>query len=240
LIMKLNYLKQKNKSVSTFLLSLSVLLCVLILIAMGGFLVTVARAKIMVSQAIERNEPNTEKTEEYLAASREVVDELKDKNLFAPPPPKKNPVTQVSGTMGDEVRINGRWYKVGEKVGDATIVSIEPTKVTVEWDGREQVFDPIDSASSPNSPQQVVTSDGEREGGRRRGGFRGGRRGDRGDRGDRGEGRRREGGRGSRSWGMFGNMSDEEREQMRERMSNMSREERREYFRRMREQRGAE
>jgi hypothetical protein len=39
-------------------------------------------------------------------------------------------------------------YKVGAKVGDATIVSIESTQVTIEWDGKKKIFSPMDAKSS--------------------------------------------------------------------------------------------
>ena len=63
-------------------------------------------------------------------------------------------------------------YKAGDKVADATIVAVAPTAVTVEWDGKTKVFNPIDGGASSgpsrssrprsfssgtNGPQMVVT-----------------------------------------------------------------------------------
>jgi len=53
------------------------------------------------------------------------------------------------------VLINGKWYKVGDKIGDAKIVAIEPTQVKIEWEGKEKVFAPI-SAVSAAAPKKVV------------------------------------------------------------------------------------
>jgi hypothetical protein len=93
--------------------------------------------------------------EKYFVESKAIADELKKKNLFVPPKPKKHPVSQVAGILGDEVLINGKWYKVGDKVGDAKIVAIEPTLVKIEWEGKEKVFAPISAASAPQ-PKKVV------------------------------------------------------------------------------------
>jgi hypothetical protein len=75
--------------------------------------------------------------------------------LFAPPLPKKHPVSQVSGILGNEVLINSKWYKVGDKIGDAKIVAIESTLVKIEWEGKEKVFAPISAKSAP-APKKVV------------------------------------------------------------------------------------
>ncbi len=56
----------------------------------------------------------------------------------------------MSGILGDEVLINGKWYKAGDKVGDAKIVAIEAAQVRIEWEGKEKIFAPISAASAPN------------------------------------------------------------------------------------------
>ena len=50
------------------------------------------------------------------------------------------------GILGREALIGDKWYKVGDSVGDAKIVAIEPTKVKVVWDGQEKEFSPIGSS----------------------------------------------------------------------------------------------
>jgi hypothetical protein len=77
---------------------------------------------------------------------------LKKNNLFSPPPPWENPVKAVLGILDDEAYINGKWYKVGAKIGDAKIVAIDAASVTTEWEGKKKVFYPVDaeSSSSPN------------------------------------------------------------------------------------------
>jgi hypothetical protein len=77
-----------------------------------------------------------------------LADELKKNNLFAPPPPKQHPVKEVVGIFGNEVIIRDKLYKVGDKVGDAKIVAIEPTQVTIEWDGKKKFFAPLEAKGS--------------------------------------------------------------------------------------------
>jgi len=146
--MKLNYLKEKKESVSIVLLWFSVVLGVLILVKVAGFFVASANAKTLVEKAFVQSKPDANDMEKYFAKSKAIADELKKKNLFAPPTPKKHPVSQVLGILGSEALINGKWYKVGDKVGDARVVAIEPALVRIEWDGREKVFAPMQAGSS--------------------------------------------------------------------------------------------
>jgi hypothetical protein len=114
-----------------------------------------ARVESIVKQAVTQSnsEPNVEKI--LIAKSNPLVDELKNNNLFSLPPPRENPAKAVLGIFGDEAYINGKWYKVGAKVGDVKIVAIDATSVTTEWDGKKEVFHPIDAggSSAPSSPR---------------------------------------------------------------------------------------
>ncbi len=78
---------------------------------------------------------------------RRIAETLKKQNLFAPQPPKSHPVGQVSGILGQEVLIQGKWYKVGDKIQDAEITAVEPTLVRIVWDGNETRFKPIASGA---------------------------------------------------------------------------------------------
>jgi len=159
----LNYLKEKKEVVSVVLLGVSAFLAVLILIKVGSFFATSARAERLVKMAIEQNNTDTKDMEKHFAKSKAIADELKRENLFAPPPPKQHPVKEVWGIFGDEVLIKDKWYKVGDTVGDAKIVAIGPTSVKIEWDGNEKVFAPIDAvvASAPGGPKR--TGPGQKE-----------------------------------------------------------------------------
>ena len=221
--MKLNYLKEKKESVSVVLLWFSVVLGVLILVKVAGFFVASANAKTLVEKAFAQSKPDANDMEKYFAKSKAIADELKKKNLFVPPTRKQNPVSQVLGILGSEALINGKWYKVGDRVGDARVVAIEPAQVRIEWDGREKTFAPMQAKGSSGS------------GGPRTGRPEMARRTEGGPGAGAAMTAVGSGGRGmSDRRGRFGNLSDEERSRMRERFQNMSEGERQAFREQMR------
>ncbi len=235
--MKLDYLKEKKELVSVVLFGASAVLAVLILVKVTGFFTATARAEKIVKDAIAQNTTDANDMDKYFAKYKVLANELKKNNLFAPPAPKQHPVKEVLGIFGDEVLIGkDKWYKVGDTVADAKIVAIGPTKVTIEWDGKEKTFAPIDSkgSSQPGGPRgsRAVAKAGEPGGGsaqmvavgseRRPMGGRGGMEGFMGGMRER-----------------FQNMPEAERDraraQMRERFQNMSEAERERFRAEMRE-----
>jgi len=159
----LNYLKEKKEVVSFVLLGVSAFLAVLILIKVGSFFAASIRAERLVKMAIEQNNIDAKDMEKYFAESKTIANKLKRENLFAPPPPRQNPVKEVWGIFGDEVLIEDKWYKVGDKVGDAKIVAIGPTSVKIEWDGKEKAFAPIDAVVASALVEPVRPVAGEKE-----------------------------------------------------------------------------
>jgi hypothetical protein len=153
--MNLNYLKEKKELVSVVLLVVSAFLAVLILVKVTGFFSASAKAENIVKTAIAQKNADDEDMDKYFAKYKVLADALKKNNLFTPTPPKQHPVTEVLGILGNEVIIRDKLYKVGDKVGDAKIVAIGPTEVTVEWDGMEKTFAPINSggSSQPGGPR---------------------------------------------------------------------------------------
>jgi len=148
--MKLDYLKEKKELVSVVLLVISAVLAVLILVKVTGFFTAPARAEKIVKKAVQNN-TDANDMDKYFAKYKALANELKKNNLFTPPPPKQHPINEVLGILGNEVIIRDKLYKVGDKVGDAKIVAIGPTEVTIEWDGKEKTFSPID-AKGPSQP----------------------------------------------------------------------------------------
>ena len=162
--------------------------------------------------------PTQTQIQKALDSDKAVAEELKKANLFAPPPPKRNPVQEVFGILGSEALINGQWYKAGDKVQDANIVAVESTHVVVEWNGQRTDLYPIQAAVA-------TTETSSRPGGRARGPGGGGP-------GMMGGGPIMTsiggafgGGRGGRG-GMFGGLSDDDRQ----RIQNMSPDDRRNFF----------
>jgi hypothetical protein len=136
-------LKYRKELIPTVLLAIAVVCGVLILVKVTGFFVASARAQTVVKRAIAQSESDSRALDAQLAKSQPIADNLKKNNLFSPPPPKQHPVKDVFAIFGSEVLINDKWYKVGDRVADAKIKAIGPTSVTIEWDGKEQVFRPI-------------------------------------------------------------------------------------------------
>jgi len=143
------YLKDRKELVPTVMLAVSVLSAVLILVKVTTFYVGAARAENAVRRAMEQSKTDPKNIQKELARLRPIADDLKKDNLFSPPPPKEHPVKEVWGILGDEVLIKDKWYKVGQMVADAKIVAVEPTEVSIEWDGKVKVFLPIDAAEAP-------------------------------------------------------------------------------------------
>ena len=148
--MKLDYLKEKKELVSVVLFAVSAFLAVLILVKVTGFFTAPARAEKIVKRAVQNN-TDANDMDKYFAKYKALANELKKNNLFTPPPPKQHPINEVLGILGNEVIIRDKLYKVGDKIGDAKIVAIGPTEVTIEWDGKEKTFSPID-AKGPTQP----------------------------------------------------------------------------------------
>ncbi|MBN2272008.1 MAG: hypothetical protein JXN61_15445 [Sedimentisphaerales bacterium] len=150
--MKLDYLKGRERLVQYALFGIVGVSAVLMLVKVADYFLSSAEAQSIVEDVISRGEPNEAVVKEKLSGLRQIADALKKSNLFAPPPPRQHPVKTVQAIMGDEVLIGEVWYKVGGKIGDATVVAIEPTQVKIEWDGQEKAFAPI-SALVADAPQ---------------------------------------------------------------------------------------
>jgi len=160
--MDFEYLKGWKEKTPKVLLVLSAVLALVI----AGKVLALGIASMRISERIEaasvesKQDPAVDKS---LAKGREAADELKKKNLFAPSAPNQKPVRQVTGILGDEALIDGKWYKVGDKIKDATIVAIEPAQIRIEWEGKETVLEPINAKSAP-SPKKPTGKRIEKEG----------------------------------------------------------------------------
>ncbi len=97
--------------------------------------------------SLSQTDPNEAELKAYVAKDQNVMEAMTAENLFVKAPPKKNPVTEVD-IIGQEALINGKLFKVGDKVGDAKITAITARGVTVEWNGASTTFSPI------NGPDQ--------------------------------------------------------------------------------------
>ena len=140
--------QSRTEFFSRGLLAVAALLAALILLRIAGFVTASSQAQAIAASV----DPNAQRADDIgvlLAPARACADELKKKNLFIVIPPKENPVGEVLGILGDEALINGQWYKVGDSVGDAKILAIDPTKVRIIWEGQEKELSPIASSGGP-------------------------------------------------------------------------------------------
>ncbi len=144
--------------IALVLLGASAVCAVLILVKATSFFAVSAKAENLVKRATVLSGSNDKGIREVVAKSCAVADDLKKANLFSPSVPKRHPVTSVSGILGDEALIGGKWYKVGDRVQDARIVAVEATQVRVEWQGREKIFAPLQATGQPESAGSRRTS----------------------------------------------------------------------------------
>ena len=137
--------------VPAVLIAAAILLGALATIKIASFL----RVQNLSAQIRRLGAQDPKHLEDSLKQAKETVDGLKKKNPFVRQPPREHPVKQVDGILGSEVLIGGKWYKVGDQVGDAKIVAITSTDVKIAWDGREQKFAPLAAVSAevPPPPQ---------------------------------------------------------------------------------------
>lgn len=156
--MRLDSIKEKKELVALVLLGVSAFAATMIVLVVIGFFCASARAEKVAQSAGTDNSWAAKQLQAQLSKAKTVAEELKKKNLFAPPPPKQHPVREVRGILGAEVLIADKWYKLGDMVGDAKIVAIEPTLARIEWDGKTTTFAPI---SAP-SPAEATASGGGR------------------------------------------------------------------------------
>lgn len=222
-MMKTEFSREKTDFYAKVLAATTILLGALTFLRVAGFLASSAEARGVAAKLVADATGSGAAPDmgKLLAAGRTSAEELKKKSLFVKTPPRQHPISEVLGILGDEALINGKWCKVGESVGDAKIVAIEPTKVKVVWDGQEKEFTPIGSGGSGGSSE-------DRPGPSRSGGRPG----------PGGKAQAAAGGPsgGPAQTGQGGSqLSPEERERMRSQWQNMSPEERQQARQQMRE-----
>jgi hypothetical protein len=145
--------KDKNGSIKLGLVAVGVLLASLVGAKVARCVVEPRRAERLLAHASSSNEPDPNRIQPYLDRTREAAEVLRKNNLFVKAPPPQHPVKQVDGILGNEVLIGDKWYKAGDRIGDANIVSVESTQVTVEWNGKKKAFAPLASAGAmPPAP----------------------------------------------------------------------------------------
>ena len=107
------------------------------------------RISANIEAAIGAGEINDEKMKNIQGRFTTAAANLKKKSIFAPPPKAKaNPIKRVDAIMGDEALISSKWYKVGQSIGEAKIVTIGFAEITVMWNGKETKLSPISAPTT--------------------------------------------------------------------------------------------
>jgi hypothetical protein len=151
----------RNDRAWPLLAAVAVLLGASAFAKVAAFYVEQGRMHGVAGVAPARCDPNDLKS--CLTQARKTAETIKQKNLFFKEPSKKNPVQQVDGILGNEAFIAGKWYKAGVKVGDAKIVEIRPTFVTVEWEGKTTNLAPIGAATAESSSPPAARKEPKKE-----------------------------------------------------------------------------
>lgn len=201
--MIIDYLKGKKGLAPRALLGVAALLAILTVVKLWDYHSASAEAHSIVGEAVDQDKADPNLVKKNLDGFKKIADAIKKKNLFFEPPAPRHPVSAVLGIMGEEALINDNWYKAGDKIGDAKVIAVEPTQVKIEWNGKETYFAPIASAGG-------ASASSGREG-RSRGGE------SREPRPERAE----MSGPGLERGGRGGDMSEEQRAEMRARMEGM-------------------
>jgi len=140
--------RDKHNSVRSALFAAAVLLASLTCAKVAQCVIEPKRVEGIVAYATARHELDPNEVQPYLDEPKGSAAAVKENNLFVKAPPKQHPVKQVDGILGREVLIGNKWYKVGDKIGEAKVISVASTEVTIEWNGQTKIFAPLASAKS--------------------------------------------------------------------------------------------
>jgi len=162
--MRQDFLKKGQEYVSAALFAFAAVLAVCIFVRLIDFYASNARAERLIGQGSAGGKLDPNEMEKFIAKTKELAEELKKKNLFVPAPKEEgHPVKAVTGIFGDEALVDGKWYKAGDKIADAEIISIEATEVKIKWKGNVKSFAPIATAvtSGPETAVKKKTEEGD-------------------------------------------------------------------------------
>ncbi len=150
--MILEFIKAGQKHIRLALFAFSAVLAVVMVSRAVACRVGKTKIPAAIKSAAVKGTLDDEGAKKYLAKYTECADKLKKRNMFTSPPSKPKPPS-CTGIIGDRAIINGKSYKVGEKVAGAEVVSIGIKDITILWDGKEKTLEAF-SAPNPSQPSQ--------------------------------------------------------------------------------------
>lgn len=152
--MILEFIKAGQKHIALAMFGFSAVLAVIMVSRVAACKIGQTRIPAAIKSAAEKGTLDDESVKKNLIRFTKCANELKKKNMFTSPPPKPKP-PRCTGIIGDRAIINGKSYKVGEKVAGAEIVSIGTKNITILWEGAEKTLDAFGSSKSGSSDAKL-------------------------------------------------------------------------------------
>lgn len=149
-------LKQTTKHIPFILLAGSLLVAATMAVKVFAYATSSMTIPVKIANALDSANGTDEDTAAYTSNYKGIASELKKKSVFASSSKKKNPVKKVDGILGNSALIKGKFYKVGDKIGEAELIAIEATYITVKFDGKETKLLPIGKATKYETPKKKV------------------------------------------------------------------------------------
>ena len=155
-------IRLNRQTIKKGLICLLILLCLGVAIKIvGGFFQKHSIAGT-IRESMKFLETQNSKAKEYLETYAKKVETLKEKGAFCPEK-KEPPPPQITGILGDSVLMANKWCKVDEEHAGAKVLKIEPTEVTILWQGKEMKLAPLLASNPDNSNARPKTKNQKAE-----------------------------------------------------------------------------
>lgn len=158
--MKTDFMKTRVVYVARTLLILTAVLGYVMVRKVNAFVSDADSIPERIEKAISQGSDDGGKLKELKAPYTEAANRLKKKSLFSPPvSKKKNPVSIIDAVLGNEALIKGKFYKAGDKIGDAQIISVSAKSVMILWNDKEISIHPFThTAKLPKTKSKPKTT----------------------------------------------------------------------------------
>lgn len=151
--------KKTRRHIPAVLLTVSLVLAGVMTFKVMAYASASMTISARIANAVDAVNCEDEELKAYTVKYTNLASELKNKSVFAPPPPKKSsPVKQVAAIFGKEALINGKFYKEGDKIGEAELIAVKATYIVVKFNGKETKLAPIARATEYKTPAKKPVS----------------------------------------------------------------------------------
>lgn len=148
-------IKQTTRHIHLILIVASLILIGAMVVKVFAYTASSKTISVRIANALDAANDKDGNNKTYSEHYTDIAGELKKKNVFAPPPSKKkNSVKNIDGILGDSALIKGKFYKVGDKIGDSKLISIHPTYIIIKFDGKETKVYPLAKPTEYKTPKK--------------------------------------------------------------------------------------